>query len=302
MSYELLKENIERLTGAGYSQAKIAKLCGVSDAALSNYMQGKYNAKDLTSIEDKIRSGVEIELKRMDRTGGNELPFIITETAKIIANVAIICHTRRRMGLIYGPAGVGKTRACREYAKNHRNTIYLEARPSFTARTIMLKLAKMLGCNTKGNQFDIEEEIITKLKNSGKLLIVDECEHLNHRALETLRTVVYNGSNTGMVLVGLETLKYALIGTKGRNEYLSSRCLANSRVKALSAAETSTIVQSLFKDPSKPVIDAFYAETKGNIRLLENTVFEVQRLLDLNPDAALGKDVVKFAAEMAVLA
>ena len=166
----------------------------------------------------------------------------------------------------------------------------------------MLKLAKMLGCNTKGNQFDVEEEIIAKLKNSGKLLIVDECEHLNHRALETLRTVVYNGSNTGMVLVGLESLKYALIGTKGRNEYLSSRCLANSRVKALSASETSMIVQSIFKDTSKPVLDAFFAETKGNIRLLENTVFEVQRLLDLNPDVVLGKDVVKFAAEMAVLA
>ncbi len=298
-----MKEMIEKLKLSGYSQAKIARICGISDAALSNYLSGKYNANDLSLIEEKIRSGIEIELKRIEHKNCDELPFFETETVRNIFNVALICHTRKRMGLIYGGAGLGKTRACLEYAKRNKNTIYIEARPSFTARTLMLKLAKMLSCNTKTNQYELEEEIIEKLRESGKLIIIDEAEHLNHRALETLRTVVYNASHTGLLLVGLEHLKYQLIGLKGKNEYLSSRCLANRKITALTEKDSEIIISNIFGTVSNSIKKAFKSYCNSNIRLLENTIFEIQRLLSIpqNRDAELSEDLIKFAAEIAVL-
>lgn len=301
-SAQQTKSAVERLLKAGYSQGKIATLCGVSTAALSTYLKGTYAAKDLSQLERKIMSGCALEIERIDKKIDPVLPFIETETAENIKNIAHLCHTTRRMGLIYGAAGVGKTRTCLEYCKSNRNAIYIEARPSFTARTLMRKLAQALGCTPKTNQYELEEEIIKKLKNSGKLIIVDECEHLNHRALETLRTVVFNASHTGLLLVGLETLKYTLIGTRTKNEYLSSRCLANTKVEALNAEETVKIVERLFNGISNGAKQVFYKVTKGNMRLLENTVFEVQRLLQVNPDAKLTMDFVEFAAEQSVLA
>ena len=296
------KSVVEKLLKAGYSQGKIAGLCGISTAALSTWLSGTYKAKDKTQLEKKIAGGCALEIERIEKKIDPVLPFIETETAEIIEDIAHLCHTTRRMGLIYGAAGVGKTRACLEYCKNNRNAIYIEARPSFTARTLMRKLGAALGCTPKNNQYELEEEIIRKLKNSGKLIIVDECEHLNHRALETLRTVVFNASKTGLLLVGLETLKYTLIGTRTKNEYLSSRCLANSKVEALSVTETASIVEKLFNGVSNAVKQVFYDVTKGNMRLLENAVFEVQRLMQINPEATLTKDFVKFAAAQAVLA
>ena len=294
---------INELVAAGYSQAQIAKLCGISTAALNTYLSGKYAAKDLTSLENKICDGCRVELERLNAKINPILPFLETETAEIVMNIAHLCHTTRRMGLIYGNAGVGKTRACLEYCRQNKNAYYIEARPSFTARTLMRNLADKLGCTPKSNQYELEQEIIKKLKNTGKLIIVDECEHLNHRALETLRTVVFNASHTGLLLVGLETLKYALIGTKTKNEYLSSRCLANSRVKALSIDETASLLEQIkiFKGASSAIKKAFYKVTNGNMRLLENTVFEIERLMQLNPNANLTADLVEFAAAQSVL-
>lgn len=296
------KKMIERLVGEGYSQAQVANLCGISTAALSTYLNGSYAAKDKSKLEKKIVSGCRLEIERIEKKIDPVLPFMETQTAGIIEDIAHLCHTTRRMGLIYGAAGVGKTRACLEYCRQNRNAIYIEARPSFTARTLMKKLAVSLGCSPKTNQFELEEEIISKLKNSGKLVIVDECEHLNHRALETLRTVVFNASKTALLLVGLETLKYTLIGTRTKNEYLSSRCLANSRVTALSPDEVRKITLNFFEGASNAVQEAFCEITKGNMRLLENTIFEVKRLMSINPDAKLSAKLVKFAAEQSVLA
>ncbi|MBP5202271.1 AAA family ATPase [bacterium] len=292
---------VNRLVAEQYSQAAIAALCGVSASALSTYLNGTYAAKDKTALEKKIISGCRTEIERIDKNIDPVLPYIETETANIIQDLAHLCHTTRRMGLIYGPAGVGKTRACLEYCRQHSNALYIEARPSFTARTLMRSLAQALGCTPKTNQYELEEEVIRKLRGSGRLIIVDECEHLNHRALETLRTVVFNAAHTGLLLVGLETLKYALIGTRTKNEYLSSRCLANSRVTALTASETKRIIEGFFKDPLTTVKEAFYSVSKGNMRLLENTIFEVKRLLQINPDAKLDKEFVFFAAEQSVL-
>ena len=296
------RELIDELVKAGYSQAQISKLCGVSTAAMNGFVNGNYAAKDTTQLEKKIVSGCSTELERIMKNIDPVLPFVETQTANIVMNIAHLCHTSRRMGLIYGNAGVGKTRACLEYCKYNRNAYYIEARPSFTARTLMRNLADKLGCTPKTNQYELEEEIIKKLKNTGKLIIVDECEHLNHRALETLRTVVFNASHTGLLLVGLETLKYALIGTRTKNEYLSSRCLANSRVKALSEDETASLIEQVFKGSSVAVKKAFYEGTKGNMRLLENTIFEIQRLQELNPNIAFTAKLVKAAVEQAVLA
>lgn len=301
-SAQQTKSAVERLLKAGYSQGKIATLCGVSTAALSTYLKGTYAAKDLSQLERKIMSGCALEIERIDKKIDPVLPFIETETAENIKNIAHLCHTSRRMGLIYGAAGVGKTRACLEYCARNKNAVYIEARPSFTARTLMKNLAEKLGCTPKSNQYELEEEVIRKLRNSGNLVIVDECEHLNHRALETLRTVVFNAAHTGLLLVGLETLKYALIGTRTKNEYLSSRCLVNSRVKALGEDETASLIERFFPGASTAIKKAFFEGTKGNMRLLENTIFNVRELTELNPDVSFTAKLVQAAIAQAVLA
>ena len=65
-------------------------------------------------------------------------------------------------------------------------------------------------------------DIVNKLKNSGRLIIVDEAENLPYRALELLRRI-YDKAKVGILLVGLPKLLTNLKGNKGQYKQLYSR-------------------------------------------------------------------------------
>ena len=56
-------------------------------------------------------------------------------------------------------------------------------------------------------------DIIDKLKSSGRLIIVDEAEHLPYTSLELLRRI-YDKAEVGILLVGMPRLMKNLKGDK----------------------------------------------------------------------------------------
>jgi DNA transposition AAA+ family ATPase len=70
---------------------------------------------------------------------------------------------------------------------------------------VLEELCGLLGISKRGNMHELSEACIAALRDSGRLLMVDEAENLPYRALETLRRI-HDKSGIGLVLAGMPVL------------------------------------------------------------------------------------------------
>ena len=121
-----------------------------------------------------------------------------------------------------GDAGMGKTMIMRRYATENLSAVLIEADPGYTARVVLEELCNKLGLAKRGNMHELSEAIIQALRDSGKVILVDEAENLPYRALETLRRI-HDKSGIGIVLAGMPRLILNLKGKRGEYKQLYSR-------------------------------------------------------------------------------
>ena len=68
MDNQALKTYIEKLINRGSSATELARKCGISDTAMSQFRSGKYGANE-DSIAEKIASGLNYYEKRLECSG-----------------------------------------------------------------------------------------------------------------------------------------------------------------------------------------------------------------------------------------
>uniref|UniRef100_UPI001481AD8B AAA family ATPase n=1 Tax=Pluralibacter gergoviae TaxID=61647 RepID=UPI001481AD8B len=134
------------------------------------------------------------------------------------------------------------------------------------------------------------------LRESGRILMVDEAENLPYRALETLRRI-HDKSGIGLVLAGMHRLIINLKGKRGEYQQLYSRvglafCIGDS----LPQDDISDIAVSMLPDASKAdVSDALFKASNGNARRLFKLVRGVSRHSEISGNAVSAGAVRKFA-------
>jgi hypothetical protein len=127
--------------------------------------------------------------------------FCLTTTARMILKTLDHCHTRADMGVVIGAAGVGKTTTLSYYADTEE-WVYIATMSPATAA-----LNKML--HTVGQAMHIwgrsppYADIVSGLRERRRrcLLIIDESQHLENRALDGLRSI-RDESGCGLILAG----------------------------------------------------------------------------------------------------
>lgn len=216
MSAELLREIINKY---GFSQSQVATRLGKSPAVVNQYLQGKYNG-DQTAI-DKAVEQLHERLKAKEKNGLTAI-FVRTETAKKVLNLCAMAHAVGDIYLLVGEAGLGKTVALKEYAKRHDGVLMLEVDPTYSSKVILSELCHLLNVQAGKTNHAMFEAVVGKLADSERLLIVDEAELLNTRALEVLRRI-HDRTNIGIVLAGMPRLRANLRGAKGEFKQLYSR-------------------------------------------------------------------------------
>lgn len=261
---------IERLQTSGLSQNAVAKSMGVSASALSQYLKDKYPG-DIGALERKIAQYLEISLQR-DIYPAAQLGFVETSVAKHVFETAENCHIGRRIGIITGESGVGKTTAVKEYAARHSDVIIIYGRPSITTKSIIREIATKVGCEPNGSIDDVFMRIVSKLANSGRMLIVDEAEHLTARVLDQLRRL--NDSEfagIGILLVGLPRLLHILRSSAGDHKYLYSRVGWSVPVHGLTDEDCATFVHTALPG-SNGLWHTFAECSSHNARALRNLI------------------------------
>ena len=110
------------------------------------------------------------------------------------------------ISLIYGDAGLGKTFSLKEYVRSHPDTVYVELKDcDKSTKGVCEKILACIGKEQRGLDRLLVDSIIEFLRNSPRLIIIDEAQHLSLRALENIRAI-NDATETGVVLCGNPTV------------------------------------------------------------------------------------------------
>ncbi len=133
--------------------------------------------------------------------------------------------------LLCGDSGAGKTTALKKFAMDNTDVIYISVNPTCrTPRTIMTVILSKLNQKTTGRENDLYNRLYECLMGTNlKLIIVDEADNLNPRALQTLRHL-NDETGIGLVFSGNDIIHHQMYG-RGSLQYDQLRTRIGSRTK-----------------------------------------------------------------------
>ncbi|HSA07304.1 MAG TPA: AAA family ATPase [Candidatus Gastranaerophilales bacterium] len=277
----------------GYSFQAVSRATAISATTLNLWLNNNY-VGNLDKISDSIHSFI---IREKERRYKQTIPFVETSIAKNIFEIAQICHINGEIGVCYGRAGLGKTFAVKQYARQNSDVILIETDPGFSTRTVLLELHKRLGLSAKGSLYAMTLEIIERLEKSGRLIIVDEAENLPYKALELLRRI-HDKTEAGVLLVGLPALVENLRGLKGQYEQLYSRVGVSKKLEPLQFNDTEMILKEVSQDID--AISAFHDLSKGNTRVLSKLIMRSARVAIINK-TSVDKSIVEETFKMLIV-
>lgn len=296
MINDTIARTIQYLENNRISRNTLATAAGISPAALSQFLQGKYqgnNENIATAIQTVLDREYEKTIKK------RIVPVHIDTTVFLqIHEIARMCHLDGEIGVCYGDAGLGKTMAARRYAQMYRDVILVEADLGYTPRVLSAELHSML-C-TGGRRGTIHEmlvDIIDRLKGSGRMIIVDEAENLPYHSLEMLRRI-HDKADIGILMLGMPRLLGNLRGRKGDYAQLYSRVGIPVKLLPITEEDAKKIVQCVFPGINN-MCNLLFAESKGNPRTLWKLARMSKRICDLN-NSQLNESIIKRASELLI--
>ena len=190
---------------------RLAKMVGVSASALSQVLAGKYKGDTDRILRELAKLRLRPPPTAADPTDRCvETQFALDIWARVQEGADLALGGEPRMVLVVAPSGSGKSVALQACAQEFPEAIYLELDAGCSTRPAFLReLAMALKCTKLPHytQF-VFKYIIKTLKNSCRLLIVDEVHHGGIEVLNVIRQIM-DKTGCPVVLAGqpvLETL------------------------------------------------------------------------------------------------
>lgn len=294
---EALQLELERfIEKTDTSQADLARAMGLSPSRLNQWLSNSYKG-NLEVIDVAVTSFLEKQREKESRQQ-LEFPFVITSIAKKTGEICRMAHLDKDIGLVHGAAGLGKTTALKYYATKNPDTLLIEADLGFSARTLFQHLHKSLGLTGRGTIHAMFEDVVEKLRDSGRLIIVDEAEHLPYRALELLRRV-HDKAGIGIVLAGMPRLVENMRGRNGEYAQLYSRIGVAAGLQPLTDADTEKIVSAASKGAAA-YASTYHECSRGNARRLVKLVARSQRVAEIG-QRPLSQKVIRETMNMLIV-
>lgn len=275
----------------GFSMGFVSTATGIAKSTISMWMNDTYKGK-IDKINDKINNFIQRE---KERSLNEELPFVDTSIVGYITEIGRVCHTTGGIGVCVGKAGLGKTVAVKNYTKEFLDSILIESDSGYTAKSLLLEIHKRLGLSSKGSVYDLMGEVVNKLNNSGRLLIIDEAENLPYRALEIARRI-HDKTGIGVLLIGRNILYENLRGYKNQYDQLYSRV---KYFKSLNRLMLSDVIDLLKASNQNPALaDSYLKYSDGNTRKLDHLISHSISIAHVNGKAEVDDVVIKKTSEL----
>ena len=217
---ELLDKVRDLMAGKGadnkkHSQAEASAKIGISKTALSQLLNGTYQANPQKMFET-LESYFHV--KERAQLTYREVRYADTCISSEIYDVIGVCHAKGGLAIAAGDAGIGKTKAAQHYVEEHpTNAILITVNPCLTSiKAVLNELAERLGAPAEHSRDRLWRAIAQKLSD-GMVLIFDESQHLTLKTIEVLRSFsdYFNdrGQTLGICFVGnMDTVAH--VGSK----------------------------------------------------------------------------------------
>lgn len=294
---DLRSEVKGRMEEGSLTLASLHRATGKSIATFSQWLAGKYEG-DNAKISEIVSGVLERERERL-KAPKKVIKFTMISAAEKVLEVARICHLDQEIGVIYSEAGRGKTFAAMEYARKNSDTILIQCNPSITTKALLCELHRRVGYDGKGSLNLLFEDVVGRLKGSGRLIIIDEAEALPApRALEMIRRI-HDFTSIGVVLIGLPRLISNLRGRKGELFQLYSRISLAAKLEGLREEDTQRIVASVLPS-SDGIWKSFHEESYGNARRLSKLLQRSVRVAGIN-EMRMTPEIIRASAGMLII-
>jgi DNA transposition AAA+ family ATPase len=276
-----------------WSLTKVAKKIGKSVATLSQWKSGKY-AGDVSAINKSIEAFLEGQAQ-VGTIPREDFEFVETEIMRQIKKAAQMCEFGNQMRIMVGRSGIGKTTGLRKYVEQKSGVILVEAYQGITKKKFVEKLARAAGYAPSTSFAETLEDLFTNLKDSERLIIIDEAEHLPVAALDAVRRI-HDFTNCGVLLIGVGRLLNLLSMNQKDYGYIYNRCGLPVRLPLISEDDCAKLVSTVMS--CNGYAKDFHRACKGVARDLKTIVFESLRIaeesgIDAEKDHASFRTVIE---------
>lgn len=274
-----------------YSISFVANATGLAKSTISMWLNNTYNGKN-EKIMDVINNFIQRE---RERSFEEEIPYVETSIVKYIFEIGRLCHTKGKIGVCAGQAGIGKTVAVKKYVKDFVDSILIESDSGYTAKSLLLEIHKRLGLTGKGSVYDLMSEVVSKLNQSGRLLIIDEAENLPYRALEITRRI-HDKTGVGVLLVGRNILFENIKGFNNQYDQLYSRVKYHKLLDKLLEIDVLKILEALNQDSD--LCQTYMQYSDGNTRKLEHLISHSIAVAKFNAKLKVDKVTIQKTSKL----
>ncbi len=260
------------LEKSGMSQAQLARSVGVSTATMSGVVKGTYSG-NADIIKEKVLKFIGNYDVQKPKNSDVWVEYENTRFVKFLVSKAI---THRKIAIIYGEAGSGKTVTLKRIAENLGNAVFIEIDAATTTRSLLFKITTALKIQGKRSLSDTLDVIVKALENRDVVLFFDECEYLNHKSIELLRRI-NDFSYTTIIMSGT----YDFVDKLKNHRQLASRIRWAWEMKKPSVDAIEKYC-SFFNITDKETIMRIYRKAKANFRDIEAIVADAMEIADSN--------------------
>ena len=193
-----LRRRIQALLATGFPRSRIFAEAGVRAKLLEQWLSG--------TLDDELtvhRLAQWFEQMRNDRP---EPECVETPTGERIVAALEFAHLTPSIGVIYGPAGLGKTVAVTRYVQGcaYKSAVHVRAGEFNKTPTALLEqITHRLGIVGSAYRADGLVDIIMREMRTPGIIVVDEAQHLSMATLDGLR-YLYDEGGIGLAFVGNE--------------------------------------------------------------------------------------------------
>lgn len=289
----------------GWTRTALARQAGMSASAASNVLTGRYNASP-TQILTRLRDAAE----RLRDTAAPvpRMDYVETSVHRAVWAACKRARTYRNFAVVSAFVGTGKTRAVREYQRQHPDTVLIEGMPGMTASVLLDALVdetgavvRTAGRYTAGSIAERMRAVIRTLRGSDRLVVVDEAETVSAGTLEHIRRI-RDLADVGVVLAGTERLRPMLQDPRGRFGQISSRVgFWPPVIKSITAEDSHALARAALEqdgaEPDDAVLDALWQACDGSARVLCEGVIPGVRDYGLAAGRALTPELIYRVAQ-----
>lgn len=261
------------------SRAWLARTARLSSATVSQILNGKYPASPAEQLKE-MRDAQRVSEERSD---DGERAYVTTSISKLATAVCNRARKNAKFGIFTGFVGVGKTSALRQYQRANKHTVVLEANPDMTPGVMLRDLLGLVdaGCpRTMDDKFSL---LVSTLRDTTTLLVLDEAETVQPRCLNYLRRIS-DKAGVGVVLAGTERLHQLIRPHHGTFDQIRSRVVMWAPiVKAISEDDANEIARALLPSamPGQAITDQTLARlwqyADGSARMLTENLIPALR-------------------------